>query len=246
MNRSKYQKIRMAFLTISTMLFPITFYYFSPVISIYGSSLGIISGSLIVFATMLILSIFLGRTFCSWLCPAGGIQDQIAKSRTKRVSVNKISWLKYLVWGTWLSGILFFFKKAGGVKGIQFAFATDYGFSTTSLEALIAYSAVVITFILLSIIFGRRTACHTICWMAPFMVIGKKIAEGLRIPTLHLKPIKEDCIHCGKCDTNCPMSLNVEKLVETGFIKDNNCILCGECKDGCPKKLFSWKCGVLK
>ncbi len=245
MKTSTYKKIRLAVLTFSTMLFPVTFYYLSPVISMQGSYFGVVSGSLIVFIVLLILSIFLGRSFCSWLCPAGGIQDQIAQSRTKRVNVKKISWIKYLIWGSWLGGLLFLFKKSGGVNSIQIAYATEHGFSTTSLPALIAYSSVIIVFILLSLIFGKRTGCHTICWISPFMIIGKKLSEFLKIPSFHLKTEKNLCVHCGKCNISCPMSLNVEKLLESDAIIDNNCILCGECKEVCPKNLFSWKFGAV-
>ncbi len=43
--------------------------------------------------------------------------------------------------------------------------------SVTDLNGLIAYVLVVIVFFLLALIIGRRSACHTICWMAPFMII---------------------------------------------------------------------------
>lgn len=246
MKKTKYVKTRLGFLTISTILFPVTFYYLSPMVPMNASIQGVVSGSLIVFLILLVLSIFIGRFFCSWLCPAGGIQDQLLQSRNKRVSVKKISWLKYVVWSFWLGTLLFLFKKAGGIKGIDFTFATDHGFSTTDLMSIIIYTIVVLTFSTISLIIGRRAACHTICWISPFMVVGKKIAETLKIPNLHLRAETHECVHCGKCDKSCPMSLEVEKLVDTGVIRDNNCILCGECKESCPKKLFSWKFGVIK
>lgn len=45
------QKIRKAVIIISVILFPITYYYFSPYLIIDGASQGIISGSFIMFAT---------------------------------------------------------------------------------------------------------------------------------------------------------------------------------------------------
>lgn len=246
MKKTTYVKIRLTFLTISTILFPVTFYYLSPMVPMNASIQGVVSGSLIVFLILLVLSIFFGRFFCSWLCPAGGIQDQLLQSRNKRVSVKKISWLKYVIWFFWLGTLLFLFRKAGGVKEIDFTYATVKGFSTADLMAIIVYTIVVLSFTTISLIFGRRTACHTICWISPFMIIGKKLAETLKIPNLHLRAAADQCVHCGKCDTSCPMSLDVEKLVDMGVIRDNNCILCGECKESCPKKLFSWKFGVIK
>lgn len=240
MTAQNFQKIRIGFITFSTILFPVTFYYFSPVIPIGGSTLGIISGSIIMFLLMLITSMVLGRSFCSWMCPAGGIQDQAGLSRTKTVAVRKISWMKYVIWGTWLGMLLFFFRRAGGVKGIDFAFSTEMGLSTTSVQALIAYSMVVIVFFGVSLIFGRRAGCHTLCWMAPFMVIGRKLGFALKVPSLHLSTSRQNCVSCGRCTSACPMSLPVQELVQQGKITDNNCILCGKCMNTCRKDVIAW------
>ena len=94
-----FQKIRIGVLSLSTVLFPVTFYYLSPVISMNGSTVGTISGSVIVFLLQFFTAMVLGRSFCSWLCPAGGIQDQVGLSRTKPVAVAKIARIKYGIWG---------------------------------------------------------------------------------------------------------------------------------------------------
>ena len=205
-----------------------------------ASTLGIVSGSLIVFLFLFFTSMFLGRSFCSWLCPTGGIQDQVGQSRSKRVGVAKIAWIKYGVWGIWLAMLFFFFRRAGGIRGVQFAFATEMGLSTTSIQALIVYAIVVLVFFLLSLIFGRRTGCHTLCWMAPFMVIGRKLGLVLKIPSLHLATSLSSCVSCGQCNSACPMSLDVSELVKKGEIIDNNCILCGRCMDTCTKDSIAW------
>ena len=240
MNIKSLQKLRVVTLTFSTILFPVTFYYLSPVISIAGSVVGVISGSILIFVLQLLTSMILGRSFCSWLCPAGGIQDQVGFSRTKRVTVRKIGWLKYAVWGVWLVMLLYFFRRAGGVKGVQFAFSTELGMSTTSVPALMAYSVVVLVFFLLSLIFGRRTGCHILCWMAPFMEIGRKIGFTMGLPSLRLRTNPASCVSCGRCNASCPMSLDVLKLAEKGVIADNSCILCGKCMDSCRKNAIAW------
>jgi ferredoxin-type protein NapH len=236
----QFQKVRLAILTISTALFPFTFYYLSPAIPLQGSAEGIITGSLMVFLALLLISGFLGRSFCSWLCPAGGLQDQIAGSRSARVPVRRIAWIKYAVWGLWLAGLLYFFREAGGVRGIRFAYATEMGLSATSVPALIVYGIVVMTFISLGLLFGRRTGCHTICWISPFMIIGRRMALAARIPTLHLRTAPDSCVACHRCTTVCPMSLDVEDLVAGGEITDDNCILCGKCVNTCHRETIRW------
>jgi ferredoxin-type protein NapH len=57
------QKIRRGLIIGSFALLPITLYYFSPVMSLGGTALGIVTGSLIVFAVQFISSLFVGRLF---------------------------------------------------------------------------------------------------------------------------------------------------------------------------------------
>ena len=102
MRKSAYQNIRITVLTLSTILFPITFYYLSPVVSLHGGSVGIVTGSVMVFLLQFGTSMVLGRAFCSWICPGGGIQDHVSSARTRRIAVRRIGWLKYVVWGVWL------------------------------------------------------------------------------------------------------------------------------------------------
>ncbi len=48
------QRIRKLFLTVSLLLFPVTLYYFSPALIINAGLNGIINGSFIVFALLLL------------------------------------------------------------------------------------------------------------------------------------------------------------------------------------------------
>ncbi len=177
----------------------------------------------------------------------GGYQDLLARGSTRRFPVRYAAWIKYLIWGGWLAGLLLLFHRTGGVQGISFALETEKGFSTTSLPAMIAYTCVIAAFLGISLLTGPRGSCHTICWMAPFMVIGRRVGLAAGIPSLRLSTDPDNCISCGKCTRSCPMSLEVEKLAASGSITDNSCILCGKCVSACPSRVirFSWKKGWL-
>ena len=83
---------------------------------------------------------------------------------------------------------------------------------------------------------GRRAACHTICWMAPFMIIGRWIRNRFGWPSLQLKVKTQDCTNCMTCSRYCPMSLDVNGMVQTGKMENTECILCGSCVDHCAPK----------
>ncbi len=236
------RRIRAAVTTLALILFPAFFYYLSPVMPLIGGSLGIVTGSLVVFLFLFLSAAFLGRGFCSYACPAGALQDEACRGGT-RAFPAKLRWIKWVVWASWLTGLGFLFRRAGGVQGIEFAFGTQGGLSVSDPSSLIAYLMVVIVFFLLALLAGRRAACHTICWMAPFMVLGRAAGRALRLPSLRVRSTPESCVSCGRCDAVCPMSLPVSRLLAAGEISSADCILCGECVDSCGRNTlsFSWR-----
>lgn len=95
-----------------------------------------------------------------------------------------------------------------------------------------------------ALIAGKRSFCHYICWMAPFMVAGRKLGNLLMLSSLRLKADSGKCTHCKQCSKNCPMSLDVEQMVSKGSLENAECILCGECTGTCPKKVIHYTLGT--
>jgi ferredoxin-type protein NapH len=81
--------------------------------------------------------------------------------------------------------------------------------------------------------------------MAPFMIIGRWLRNRLPWPSLRLKARPAECTNCGTCTRNCPMSLDVNGMVQRAAMENGECILCGNCVDGCPKAAirFSFSAG---
>ena len=77
------QKVRRTILFTAFLLFPVTIWYFSPALIIQAASRHIMNGSFFVFMAMLIVSVFLGRAWCGWLCPAVGMQDCLIRCNEK-------------------------------------------------------------------------------------------------------------------------------------------------------------------
>ncbi|MFL0268101.1 4Fe-4S binding protein [Candidatus Clostridium radicumherbarum] len=237
----KRQNFRMLLLLTAMLLFPITIYYFSPAIIIQGAMKGIVTGSFIVFAVMLVGSIFFGRLFCGYLCPAGGLQECAIHVNDKSPKQGWKNNIKYVTWLIWIIIIIvcFIFRKQK--LTIDFFSMTDHGISIANIKDYVIYYGVVLLFFAPSIVLGKRIMCHYFCWMAPFMIIGSKIGNLLHIKRLRLKADKSACINCHICDKHCPMSLKVAEKVKIGDMYDNECILCGSCIDNCPKKAINYK-----
>lgn len=236
----KRQKIRKNILLFMFFLFPIIYYYLSPYLVIMGAFEGVITGSLIIFSIMFITSIFLGRVFCGWICPAGGEQELCTLIRDKRFKGGKRDWIKYFIWVPWLSIIGVMFYQAGGIQTVDFFYQTYYGISINSIESLILFIIIAGIIAVLAFLTGRRGFCHILCWMAPFMITGNKIGCFLKLPALRLSIDQEKCIHCEACSKHCPMSLDVYQMVQKGIIENIECILCGTCIDICPEKVIGY------
>jgi polyferredoxin len=230
----KRQKVRNALLLISVLLFPIIINYQSPYLIISGSFEGVITGSFLLFASLFVTSLFFGRAFCGWLCPAGGIQECSARVNN-RPTGKKQNIIKYVIWIPWILTIAAGFFTAGGIKRIDPIYMTDHGISVSNIYGYFIYIPVTALILTVSLAFGRRSFCHSLCWMAPFVIAGSKIKNKLKYPSLHLEGCAEKCIDCKLCNKNCPMSLDVNNMVKQGKMDHNECILCGQCRNTCNK-----------
>jgi ferredoxin-type protein NapH len=237
----KRQNFRNLILISAMLLFPITIYYFSPYLIIIGAMEGVATGSFIVFLAMLVGSIFLGRLFCGYLCPAGGIQECAMLVNSKNPRQGWKNNIKYVIWTVWIIVIILCFIFRKQKITVDFFYGTEYGISIANIYAYIIYYGIILLIFVPCIIFGKRIFCHYFCWMAPFMVIGSKIGNLLTIKRLRLSADKNACINCHICDKRCPMSLKVAEKVQMENMDDNECILCGACVDNCPKKAITYK-----
>lgn len=245
------QRWRKALLFVSFLLFPVTLYYFSPVIIVESAARGIVNASLIVFGLMFVAALFVGRLWCGWACPAGGLQEFGSVVNDRPAPGGKSDWIKWGVWIPWICLIAVLVIRAGGYRSIEPFYHFEGGVTLAQpVEPegppwYIIYYAIVILFLGLALAFGRRASCHTICWMAPFMIIGRRLRNALRWPALRLQVEPDRCIDCLACARNCPMSLDVNHKVRLGEMEDDECILCGTCVDSCPKDVihFSFSAG---
>jgi polyferredoxin len=237
------QKVRRSIILISFFLFPVTMFYFSPYLIIMAGIGGIVAGSAIMFAAQFALSLFLGRAFCGWVCPAGGVQDACAIANRKPLRSKKAGWVKYFIWAPWVVTVILMFVRAGGIKGIDPFFGTEYGISAARPEAYIIYIPILALIVIPALFFRRRLFCHSICWMAPFMVLGRKLGNLLHIPSLRLRPDQSKCTSCLTCEGACPMSLPVSAMVARGDMENTECVLCGECTSACRQNVIRFGFG---
>ena len=215
--------------------------FLSPYVIIDGALNGVVNGSLIMFSLFFISSLFLGRAWCGWVCPGGGMQEIVEPVNNRPVHGKKMDWIKWLIWIPWISLIIFLAVQAGGYKTVDPLFHTQGGISVAGsperpiIFAYLIYYIVIGLFVGLAVSVGRRAGCHTICWMAPFMMIGRWIRNRFGWASLRLVADSAACSDCKLCTKNCPMSLDVNAMVQVEKMENSECILCGTCVDNCSK-----------
>jgi len=240
----KRQKTRRLLGLLSLLAFPVTLYYFSPVLILQAGYSGKLGGSFFVFLAQFAGSVFLGRLFCGWVCPGGGLQDAAGAACDSRPKQGWRNYIKYGIWAIWLLPTIAFLivRKASEA---DFFYETAYGISVAEPMAYAVYFGI-LAVILIPALFAKRAFCHYFCWMAPFMAAGTWIRRKVRLPGLHMAAKPELCISCGKCASACPMCVGVPEEVKKGRVASSECILCGACADGCPAQAIGYRFGREK
>ncbi len=240
-NSINRQRIRKALIIFSFVLLPVTFAYISCPIIIEGASEGIITGGLIVFILIFISSLFLGRLWCGWLCPAGGLQEIYFHINDKHVKIGKLNLFKYLIFlAIIFIPLIFAIRSAGELTTVDLFYYTDHGISIAKQGAYTIYLGQITFITIFAMLAGKRGFCHYFCPIAVIMIIGRKIRNLIRWPALRLSADAGKCTDCKKCSKSCPMGLDVNVMVRQGSMENTECILCGSCVDVCPKQAICY------
>ncbi|HEX3044922.1 MAG TPA: 4Fe-4S binding protein [Bacillota bacterium] len=235
------QKIRKLLLLISLILYPVTFFIMSPDLLLFGAAEGVMAGDVLFFGGLFIFSLFGGRLFCGWVCPAGALQECSGEINGKPVN-NRWNWIKFIPFIPWLCFFLFLtFWVGGGFRQIDVLYKRAFGVPIVGVFEWAMYLMTVAIILVFALAKGKRGFCHFLCWVSPFMIIGKVIGDSLKLPAISLKTKPESCNSCGLCSRSCPMSLPVADLVKTGVIRHSECLLCASCIDSCPQGVIQYR-----
>lgn len=239
-NASSRQTLRKWILILSFLLVPVTIFYISPIILMMGAAEGIASGSMILFILLFVLSFFVARLWCGWLCPMGAWQEICSPLIKHTIQRRWLNYIKYGVTVLWLGVLAQSIIAAGGIRSIDPFYGTVNGISISSLQVLIMVAFIFAAIVITAFLAGRRGFCNVLCPMAVIMIAGRKIRNLVRWPALGLTADPARCIDCKKCSAACPMGLDVNGMVRNGEMENADCILCASCADACPQGAITY------
>ncbi|MGE5861614.1 MAG: 4Fe-4S binding protein [Ignavibacteria bacterium] len=194
-----------------------------------------------IFLSIILMSFAFGKSFCSWLCPAGFISEligdfgekmmkKIFKTKKKLILPKWIDYplrsLKYLMLG-FLFYSVFFLLTDTAIKAFldsPYNLTADikmyYFFADISRTALIIIAALFILSIFL-----RNFWCRFLCPYGALLGILSILSPN-KVKRNHVS-----CIDCGLCTKICPSNIKVDK-VKT--VLSDECTACMNCIDVCP------------
>ena len=132
-----------------------------------------------VLAAVTVFSVAGNKLFCGWVCPGAGCQEAMFQVNDRRISRG--GFIKWMIWIPWIGIIATLVIRRGGYERADFFYETFYGLSISNIQGLISYLMVLLVLIVLpALAVGRRSFCHHLCWIAPFMILGRKIRNTVK------------------------------------------------------------------
>ena len=267
------KKIRVLFAVILSAL--ITF-YFLDFSSLLPSSFdflaeiqfipALLSGSLLVILVLLLLTLLLGRVYCSIVCPLGIFQDLISwiskrfnnekkysfsnEKKILRYSVLAAVLIAFIAGGTILLSLLDPYSAFG--RMITNVFRPVYMAGNNLLAGIFnhfdnfTFYAVDITVLsvfsfiiglLTFIIIGFLAWKYGRTYCNTICPVGSILGFVSRFSLLKIRINEETCINCGLCAIKCKSSCIDSKNKK---VDHSRCIDCFNCVDVCKKKAISY------
>ncbi|MGA2935370.1 MAG: 4Fe-4S binding protein [Methanomicrobiales archaeon] len=169
----------------------------------------------LILGVLLILTLVLGRLFCSSLCPLGALQELAYLAPVPKVKprVKAILYtLRFIALAIIVVAALFL-----SVSTLAYLGVADLFFLSFSMGSLVMLTLLVIS------LFFYRPFCRVLC---PFGALLALAGAGSFFK-LRRNP---SCIECGKCEFTCPVDEAKREDLK------GECYLCGRCTEVCPVK----------
>jgi polyferredoxin len=185
-----------------------------------------IFGSVLIFGTVVGVTLAWGNVFCGWICPEGAIQEVVHVKRLRRVIPSRFAPVLMRA----RLGIFVITVVSCILTGSSFyKHIFDLGHGTGMKVFLSVYVLVAVFF--------SRLFCRALCPLG--FVLG--LASRFGYAGAHFS---EHCIGCGKAAKACPtgaLTCPTTAAGTDGTLNKSMCIACGQCERTCPKSAITPK-----
>lgn len=184
----------------------------------------------------LLVALFLGRVFCSWICPISLFAEILGRVASWRPGWRRPEPLRTgrrLIWFALVAELivtmilgapLFVIFSPPGLVGREIMMGV--------LTRRFALEGLFLVVVLAPELVGRRVFCRSFCPLGGLLAL----VGARRRMVVTLEPGR--CIECGRCSLACPMALHPAR----GEARSIYCWNCGSCVDACASAAlaFAW------
>lgn len=192
-----------------------------------------------VIAGTLLVTLLLGRLYCSVICPLGILQDLIIKlNRKKKFKFSpEKAWLRYALLIAFVVAAVVFGQVFIAIVAPYSAYGRIVSAVCASVAgsagvALIVVAAVTLVVIGLCAFFGGRTWCNTVCPVGSALALFSRLA--LWRPVID----KAKCVGCKQCAKKCKCAC-IDP--ENHAIDMSRCVVCFDCLGNCKVGAISYR-----
>jgi len=185
-----------------------------------------------LFVSLVGLTVLSKKSFCSWICPLGAVQEWFWRLSRKlfgrtitlpRPLDRPLIALRYLVlvavlgmtWTVWQGDL--------GFRAYDPFYIIFTGFQG---HELLGFSLFIGIGVLIVALLVPMFWCRYLC------PLGAAIDPLSRLGFLRLRRVLSACTDCGKCDEACPERIPVSQLDD---VTARDCTNCFECTGACPE-----------
>ncbi|MBW2085846.1 MAG: 4Fe-4S binding protein [Deltaproteobacteria bacterium] len=179
--------------------------------------------SVVWFLGIAVITYFLGRVWCGWVCHLGALQEFIYKSnrfnRLKSQRAQQIMrWMRYILAAALIIQLFFTQEKLfNHIDPFKVAF---------NLTSYYTAGWILLGILLITSLFIYRPFCRSAC------PVGLILGWISKIPGALLLAKNENCLECRRCSSAC----DIQAINEQAQVKNSDCLMCGTCLDRCKKQ----------
>jgi len=191
---------------------------------------------LITGAIMLVLTILLGRVFCSWICPFGAVIDYL-ELLIKRIHLKRADKLKAnaVINPKTKYGVLIGTLAAAGIaKRPVFCAICPIGNTCRAAGmqgVMIGLETLFVPLFAGLSFFKERFWCRYLC------PVGAVLALTDKLSILRVKLPADTCIRCKRCENACPMGVNPWTKTHKR-VKEDPAVIAALVENGTPDILY--------
>ena len=226
---------------IDTAIRPAVFEVFLPISGLFGTAAWLKGGGInpvhpaavIIFVTIIAVSLLLRRGFCSWICPIGTVSEWLWKLGFNKLHRNWLAprrldlglrTLKYLLLGYFLfAATTWSLPMLQGFLGSSYHAISDVKLLQLFRSPSAITLAVMGLLVALSIPL-RNPFCRFLC---PY---GALLGLVALVSPLAVQRDQKKCVSCGVCSQVCPSRIDV---MHASRVNNPECLGCWRCISHC-------------